>query len=152
MHATQRLLVQNGVVVPMQSVLARHCTHEDVFGLHLGACAVHCRYCFRRHYPYDETPRSVADWQPALEELAADTSLHEAILSGGDPLTLVDETLSELIEALAAHAVQDRFVYYHSWRVGDLLIWDERATMHRGAGDYRPDERRVMLRTIVYPN
>ena len=57
-----------------------------------------------------------------------------------------------LIEELAAHATQERFTYYHSWRVGDLLIWDERATMHRGAGDYRPDERRIMLRTIVYPN
>jgi taurine dioxygenase len=57
-----------------------------------------------------------------------------------------------LIEELAEHATQERFVYYHSWRVGDLLIWDERATMHRGAGDYRPDERRIMLRTIVYPN
>jgi taurine dioxygenase len=58
----------------------------------------------------------------------------------------------QLIEELAAHSTQDRFVYYHSWRVGDLLMWDERATMHRGAGDYRPDERRIMLRTIVYPN
>jgi taurine dioxygenase len=58
----------------------------------------------------------------------------------------------QLIEELAAHSTQDRFVYYHAWRVGDLLMWDERATMHRGAGDYRPDERRVMLRTIVYPN
>ena len=57
-----------------------------------------------------------------------------------------------LIEELAAHATQDRFVYYHSWRVGDVLMWDERATMHRGAGDYRADERRVMLRTIVYAN
>jgi taurine dioxygenase len=57
-----------------------------------------------------------------------------------------------LIEELAAHSTQDRFVYYHSWKVGDVLIWDERATMHRGAGDYRPDERRIMLRTIVYPN
>jgi taurine dioxygenase len=56
-----------------------------------------------------------------------------------------------LIEELAAHATQDRFVYYHSWRVGDLVMWDERATMHRGAGDYRPQERRIMLRTIVYP-
>ena len=56
-----------------------------------------------------------------------------------------------LIEELAAHSTQERFTYYHSWRVGDLLMWDERATMHRGAGDYRPDERRVMLRTIVYP-
>ncbi|MGA8759483.1 MAG: TauD/TfdA family dioxygenase [Stellaceae bacterium] len=58
----------------------------------------------------------------------------------------------ELIEELARHATQDRFTYYHSWRVGDLLMWDERATMHRGAGDSDPSERRVMLRTIVYPN
>jgi taurine dioxygenase len=58
----------------------------------------------------------------------------------------------QLIEELAAHATQERFVYYHSWRVGDLLIWDERATMHRGAGDSAPNERRVMLRTIVYPH
>jgi taurine dioxygenase len=57
-----------------------------------------------------------------------------------------------LIEELAAHSTQERNVYYHSWRVGDLLIWDERATMHRGAGDYQPDERRIMLRTIVYEN
>jgi taurine dioxygenase len=57
-----------------------------------------------------------------------------------------------LIEQLAAHATREQFVYYHSWRVGDLLMWDERATMHRGAGDYHPEERRVMLRTIVYPN
>jgi taurine dioxygenase len=57
----------------------------------------------------------------------------------------------QLIEELAAHATQQRFVYYHSWRVGDLVMWDERATMHRGAGDYRPQERRIMLRTIVYP-
>jgi taurine dioxygenase len=57
-----------------------------------------------------------------------------------------------LIEELAAHATQERFVYYHRWRVGDVLMWDEQATMHRGAGDYRPDERRVMLRTIVYAN
>jgi taurine dioxygenase len=57
-----------------------------------------------------------------------------------------------LIEELAEHATQDRFVYYHRWRVGDVLMWDERATMHRGAGDYRPEEHRIMLRTIVYPD
>ena len=57
-----------------------------------------------------------------------------------------------LIDELADHATQDRFVYYHHWRPGDVLIWDERGTMHRGAGDSRPEERRVMLRTIVYPN
>ena len=57
-----------------------------------------------------------------------------------------------LIEELAAHSTQERFVYYHSWQVGDVLMWDEAATMHRGAGDYEPRERRIMLRTIVYPN
>ena len=57
-----------------------------------------------------------------------------------------------LIEELAEHATQERFVYYHRWRIGDLLMWDERATMHRGAGDYRPEERRIMRRTIVYPS
>ena len=57
-----------------------------------------------------------------------------------------------LIEELTEHATKDDVIYYHNWRVGDVLMWDERATMHRGAGDYRPEERRVMLRTIVYPN
>jgi taurine dioxygenase len=57
-----------------------------------------------------------------------------------------------LIEELAEHSTQDCFVYYHAWRIGDVLMWDEQATMHRGAGDYKPDERRIMLRTIVYPN
>jgi taurine dioxygenase len=65
---------------------------------------------------------------------------------------MAQEDAWPLIEELAEHATQDRFVYYHHWRVGDVLMWDERATMHRGAGDSRPDERRVMLRTIVYPN
>ena len=55
-----------------------------------------------------------------------------------------------LIEELAQHSTREQFVYYHQWRVGDVLMWDELATMHRGAGDYRPDERRIMLRTIVY--
>jgi taurine dioxygenase len=62
------------------------------------------------------------------------------------------DTAWSLIEDLAAHATQDKFVYYHNWQVGDVLMWDERATMHRGAGDARPEERRIMLRTIVYPN
>jgi taurine dioxygenase len=57
-----------------------------------------------------------------------------------------------LIEALRDHATQERFVYYHSWRVGDVLMWDEVATMHRGAADARPEDRRIMLRTIVHPH
>jgi alpha-ketoglutarate-dependent taurine dioxygenase len=56
-----------------------------------------------------------------------------------------------LVSSLAAHAVEDRFVYYHQWRVGDVVMWDDMATMHRGAGDSAPEERRIMMRTIVYP-
>jgi L-lysine 2,3-aminomutase len=67
-----------------------------------GTCAVHCRYCFRRHFPYTEGPRSPGDWQPALAQMAADDTLREVILSGGDPLTLVDSHLAELVGRLAA--------------------------------------------------
>jgi EF-P beta-lysylation protein EpmB len=66
-----------------------------------GACAIHCRYCFRRHFPYSEGPRSVEEWEPALELIRRDESLDEVILSGGDPLTLVDEHLAELAHRLA---------------------------------------------------
>jgi EF-P beta-lysylation protein EpmB len=67
-----------------------------------GACAVHCRYCFRREYPYEELPRGLEAWQPALDALAADESIDEVLLSGGDPLTLVDAQLAVLAERLAA--------------------------------------------------
>ncbi|MEX2142526.1 MAG: EF-P beta-lysylation protein EpmB [Pirellulales bacterium] len=67
-----------------------------------GACAVHCRYCFRRHFPYQETPRTPEDWSDALDSIAADESVHEVILSGGDPLTLVDASLAALAERIAA--------------------------------------------------
>jgi len=67
-----------------------------------GACAIHCRYCFRRNYPYDELPRGMDEWAPALETIAADSSIEEIILSGGDPLTLSDARLSILADRLAA--------------------------------------------------
>jgi EF-P beta-lysylation protein EpmB len=66
-----------------------------------GACAVHCRYCFRRDFPYSESPKSPDDWQPAIDQIAADKSIDEMILSGGDPLTLVDAHLAELTGRLA---------------------------------------------------
>ena len=67
-----------------------------------GACAVHCRYCFRRHFPYEESPHSEAAWDQALASIAADDTLHEVILSGGDPLMLVDSRLASLVEKIAA--------------------------------------------------
>lgn len=65
-----------------------------------GLCAIHCRYCFRRHYPYNEEPKSLAQWEPALAQIRDDSSIHEVILSGGDPLSLSDGKLSELVSQL----------------------------------------------------
>ncbi len=56
-----------------------------------------------------------------------------------------------LIEELAEHSTRAAFVYHHRWRVGDLVIWDEVSTMHKGAGDSPPDQRRMLMRTIVHP-
>ena len=67
-----------------------------------GACAVNCRYCFRRHFPYSETRAAKNQWQDLLDEIAADSSLTEIILSGGDPLSLTDDKLAELVGGLDA--------------------------------------------------
>ncbi|MGH7200492.1 MAG: EF-P beta-lysylation protein EpmB [Planctomycetaceae bacterium] len=69
-----------------------------------GACAVHCRYCFRRHYSYGDEPRRIEEWEPALDAIADDTNLREILLSGGDPLMLTDarlETLCRRLDAIA---------------------------------------------------
>ena len=73
-----------------------------------GACAIHCRYCFRRSFPYGEEPRRMADWEPAFAQLEADSSIHEVILSGGDPLMLTDARLTEMIRRLDAIGHLDR--------------------------------------------
>jgi L-lysine 2,3-aminomutase len=65
-----------------------------------GACAIHCRYCFRRHFPYAEANASAEHWRAALDYVTARPDVREAILSGGDPLTLSDRRLSEFVRAL----------------------------------------------------
>ncbi len=67
-----------------------------------GACAVHCRYCFRRHYPYEELPRGKRWWGPAIDYLTSHPDVSEILLSGGDPLTLPDSQLSDLAKYLTA--------------------------------------------------
>ncbi|MDQ3160370.1 MAG: EF-P beta-lysylation protein EpmB [Pseudomonadota bacterium] len=69
-----------------------------------GSCAVHCRYCFRRHYPYAQDTAAAAGWREAVAVIAGDSTLHEVILSGGDPLSLADHKLAELTQAL--HSIQ----------------------------------------------
>lgn len=66
-----------------------------------GACAVHCRYCFRRHFPYDEANASADGFRQALAHIASDAAIREVILSGGDPLTLSDRRLQAFTDALA---------------------------------------------------
>jgi EF-P beta-lysylation protein EpmB len=76
--------------------------HGRALLISTGACAVHCRYCFRRHFPYDEQNASRHAWRDALEAIHGDLSLEEVILSGGDPLSLSDRRLSELASMLDA--------------------------------------------------
>lgn len=65
-----------------------------------GACGVHCRYCFRRHYPYATLPPDRSDWSAWVDPVAADPTLMEVILSGGDPLVLTDLSLQRLTQRL----------------------------------------------------
>jgi EF-P beta-lysylation protein EpmB len=65
-------------------------------------CAVHCRYCFRREFPYEQQSGDGPRWREALAAIAADASLEEIILSGGDPLSLSNARLDNLTRALAA--------------------------------------------------
>jgi EF-P beta-lysylation protein EpmB len=67
-----------------------------------GSCAVHCRYCFRRHFDYAADTAAAGGWQAAVAQIAADTTIEEVILSGGDPLSLATPKLAELTDALAA--------------------------------------------------
>ncbi|MGH8025764.1 MAG: EF-P beta-lysylation protein EpmB [Pseudoxanthomonas sp.] len=66
-----------------------------------GSCAVNCRYCFRRHFPYAEETAARAGWREAVASIGADAGIEEVILSGGDPLSLATSKLAELTEALS---------------------------------------------------
>jgi L-lysine 2,3-aminomutase len=73
-----------------------HKYHGRALLITTGTCAVHCRYCFRREYPYHEEPRRMTDWAPALQQIGDDKTITEVILSGGDPLILNDDRLQTL--------------------------------------------------------
>jgi EF-P beta-lysylation protein EpmB len=67
-----------------------------------GSCAIHCRYCFRREFPYSAHRLSPKVWQPTLTYIANDSSIEEVILSGGDPLLIEDDCFKQLLFELAA--------------------------------------------------
>jgi EF-P beta-lysylation protein EpmB len=67
-----------------------------------GSCAIHCRYCFRRHFPYAEELAARDGWVPALQAIQAAPGIDEVVLSGGDPLSLATAKLVQLTDALRA--------------------------------------------------
>lgn len=79
-----------------------HKYHGRVLLIVTGACAIHCRYCFRRHFDYPGQQLKSSRWQAALQYIAGEPSIQEVILSGGDPLVLADDKLQALIDRLAA--------------------------------------------------
>ncbi len=67
-----------------------------------GTCAVNCRYCFRRHFPYGDNQLAQAEWQSVIEYLEKHPEVNEVILSGGDPLMMKDALLADKIRLLEA--------------------------------------------------
>ncbi|MDH5407648.1 MAG: EF-P beta-lysylation protein EpmB [Gammaproteobacteria bacterium] len=77
-----------------------HKYHGRVLLVTTGACAIHCRYCFRRHYPYAEGCANSTQLDQIIEYIQSDITITEVILSGGDPLTLSNSRLAELFKRL----------------------------------------------------
>lgn len=83
-------------VVP--SVLHKY--HNRLLLMVKGGCAVNCRYCFRRHFPYADNKGNKVNWQKALDYIAIRPEIEEVIFSGGDPLMAKDHELNWLIKNL----------------------------------------------------
>ncbi|MCW8943293.1 MAG: EF-P beta-lysylation protein EpmB [Sedimenticola sp.] len=77
-----------------------HKYHGRLLLIASGSCAVHCRYCFRRHFPYQESTAYRDKWQQAIDYISQARAIDEIILSGGDPFSLSDGRLMELIHKL----------------------------------------------------
>lgn len=74
--------------------------HGRVLLVSTAACAVHCRYCFRQHFPYQQANPLGTQWPATLNWLKSNPDIREIILSGGDPLSMSDERLGRIIDQL----------------------------------------------------
>lgn len=97
---------QSGLIDPVADLDAMaapgllHKYHGRVLLISTGACAIHCRYCFRRHYPYQESSCTSNVLDQTIAYLQQHTEINEVILSGGDPLVLDNDKLKRLISTL----------------------------------------------------
>ena len=91
--------LQEATTNPIPGLLHKY--HGRVLLTTIGSCAINCRYCFRRAFPYAKNNPGTAGWFQAVDYIAQDTSINEIILSGGDPLLVNDMNLQSLIEKLA---------------------------------------------------
>ena len=85
---------------PAPNILHKY--HNRLLFMLKNSCAVNCRYCFRRHFPYHEVKSSKQVWHESLVYIEQHTELEEVILSGGDPLMAKDEELDWLLTRLEA--------------------------------------------------
>lgn len=83
---------------PVPNLLHKY--HNRVLLMVKGGCAINCRYCFRRHFPYADNPGNKANWQQALTYIAQHPEIEEVIFSGGDPLMAKDHELDWLMTEL----------------------------------------------------
>lgn len=86
-------------VNPVSGLLHKY--HGRVLLIVTGACSIHCRYCFRREFPYEQNNPGTLGWQQAIDYIRCDPSIEEVIFSGGDPLLANDERLASLTYAIA---------------------------------------------------
>jgi L-lysine 2,3-aminomutase len=85
---------------PLPGLLHKY--HGRVLLINTGACAINCRYCFRRNFPYQEQQLGKQQESEVINYIQSDHTISEVILSGGDPLLLNDSRLSQLIGAIAS--------------------------------------------------
>ena len=92
--------VGDNLAVTSPGILQKY--HGRALLVTTGICAIHCRYCFRRHFPYSDSNPLASQWPQTQQQLAADNSITEVILSGGDPLILSNKIIGRLLDDLAS--------------------------------------------------
>ena len=110
---------------PMPGVLHKY--RSRVLVIYRGGCAINCRYCFRRHFPYQENTLTAREIDGLVSYLKAHPEVNEVILSGGDPLMADDQALSglfvrlESVSSIHRLRIHTRLPIVIPERVTDLL-------------------------------